>query len=706
MPSFHSDEGDDVFLEACDEIRSSTGTPSSAGGSTSDQVSASWEHEHEIWTSEPISVKDRRDRFLMGMGFAEPFPTAIAFSQLQGEITIDCEFCDVEERLSTISSSFRSSYSSARDSAYWIRDPDTGNRYVVHEIQHDGIADILEEVRSDKLMIVNQSESFLRLSQLVQKLLRMRGARAPAGCTDTAYSEKQKDLKCFCGRFTGKKGEAKICMYDVQMKSLKPSTFLRTKVDLVDKKWMDFSAVYMCQEIQAHGGAIRVMKFSSSGFYLASVGEDCVVRIWMIRVVESSPDQYSREVPVEYKDRSNGFKMKLGKGPTDTLAIIPNRVFNISEKPLHEFRGHTSDILDMAWSKSDVLLTSSKDKTVRMWKVGCDCCLAVFKHRDYVTGVQFNPVDERYFVSGSVDGNVRVWDVSEKRVVDWVDTGDVITAVTYKSDGKGIIVGTVSGTCRFYDQSGPNMELEKVTRMKQKKPRNNQISDLQVRCFGCSLICFPAHHPDEHFSRGRPISCASHFSEGDSSRIMVSSAYARIRVSDGAGVTKKFEGRRCCRALLPPSLTADGKYVVSAGTDSHVYIWSFDAGRAGKRSRPVRACEHFFSDGVTSVAPWPGQGPRREGEGGEPGGWSRRPALCRDGERCSLGTWFASDGPSGAAATWPEEKLLLPSSKLSGAGGMDACRCKVSAAWNTVLVTGSRDGVLRCFHNYGLPVKL
>lgn len=29
------------------------------------------------------------------------------------------------------------------------------------------------------------------------------------------------------------------------------------------------------------------------------------------------------------------------------------------------------------------LLTSSKDKTVRLWKVGCDGCLKIFQHKDY-----------------------------------------------------------------------------------------------------------------------------------------------------------------------------------------------------------------------------------------------------------------------------------------------------------------------------------
>ena len=53
-----------------------------------------------------------------------------------------------------------------------------------------------------------------------------------------------------------------------------------------------------------------------------------------------------------------------------------------------------------------------------------------------VTCVQFNPVDDDYFISGSIDGKVRIWGVSEKRVVDWDDMRDVITAICYQPDGK------------------------------------------------------------------------------------------------------------------------------------------------------------------------------------------------------------------------------------------------------------------------------
>lgn len=151
---------------------------------------------------------------------------------------------------------------------------------------------------------------------------------------------------------------------------------------------------------------------------------------------------------------------------------------------------------------------------------------------------------------------------------------------------------------------------------------------------------------------------------------------------------------------------------MSAGADSNVYIWDFNKsskGKGSKRARRIRSCEHFFSEGVTSVATWPGLLDQEGGHAGSGGDLQpsseKGPALCRDRECCSFGTWFIADGGKGTAMTWPEEKLL-PSLKYVNCGGVDECRPKVPAAWNTVVVTGGRDGVIRCFHNYGLPVKL
>ncbi|XP_028058360.1 uncharacterized protein LOC114262207 [Camellia sinensis] len=86
----------------------------------------------------------------------------------------------------------------------------------------------------------------------------------------------------------------------------------------------------------------------------------------------------------------------------------------------------------------------------------------VFSNTDYVTCIQFNPANENYFMSGSIDKKARIWGVIERQVVDWADVRDVVTVICYHPDGKVFIVGSVIGTCRFYGASDGNLQLTTV----------------------------------------------------------------------------------------------------------------------------------------------------------------------------------------------------------------------------------------------------
>jgi len=86
--------------------------------------------------------------------------------------------------------------------------------------------------------------------------------------------------------------------------------------------------------------------------------------------------------------------------------------------------------------KNRELLSASIDKTVRLWKVGCNSCLKVFSHSNYVTCIQFKPTSDDYFISGCIDGLVRIWNVPRCQVVDWADNKEIVTAVCYSPDGK------------------------------------------------------------------------------------------------------------------------------------------------------------------------------------------------------------------------------------------------------------------------------
>lgn len=55
---------------------------------------------------------------------------------------------------------------------------------------------------------------------------------------------------------------------------------------------------------------------------------------------------------------------------------------------------------------------------------------------DAVTCVEFNPVDDNNFISGSIDGKLRIWEVQGGRVIDWTDFREIVTAVGYRPDGE------------------------------------------------------------------------------------------------------------------------------------------------------------------------------------------------------------------------------------------------------------------------------
>lgn len=75
------------------------------------------------------------------------------------------------------------------------------------------------------------------------------------------------------------------------------------------------------------------------------------------------------------------------------------------------YNGHKADILDVAWSKNHFLLSSSMDKTVLLWHVSRVECLCIFRHVDFVTTIQFHPRDDRYFLSGSLDGKGNYFEI-------------------------------------------------------------------------------------------------------------------------------------------------------------------------------------------------------------------------------------------------------------------------------------------------------
>jgi WD40 repeat protein len=403
-------------------------------------------------------------------------------------------------------------------------------------------------------------------------------------------------------------------------------------------------------------------------------------------------------------DNEKKCKVKGVKQSADSACVvIPTMVFQISEEPLQEFRGHSGDVLDLSWSNNKHLLSASTDKTVRLWELGSENCVTVFPHSNFVTCVQFNPANENRFISGSIDGKIRVWDIPRCSVVDWVDIRDIVTAICYRPDGKGAVVGTITGNCRFYDASDNLLRFETQIALNSKK----KSSLKRITTF--------------------------EFCPSNPSKLMVTSADSKIKILDGTIVTQNYSGLRSGSCQSFATFTPDGQHIVSASEDSNVYVWNHEDQEEAslKHAKTIWSSERFHSNNAAIAIPWNGQKPRNPVSLASqilpPQGdnfWCMSKAV-KCSSSCSedsainnfvsrfapgifnLNQEFSTESTCRSSATWPEE--ILPSQSIraildeSQYKFLRNCFQSTSNSWGQVIVTAGWDGRIRSFQNYGLP---
>ncbi|GAA5871441.1 hypothetical protein JCM3774_005601 [Rhodotorula dairenensis] len=326
--------------------------------------------------------------------------------------------------------------------------------------------------------------------------------------------------------------------------------------------------------------AVWATKFSDDGKYLAVGGKDGIVRVW--EVLSSPEDRaatlnpaspvdsaFPHDVP-SYGRSSSTFAPSTPsvaatgsanaaapgsgkkKGPPRTrrpACVMP--VFG--SRPIREFVGHEADVLDLSWSKNNFLLSSSMDKTVRLWHVSRSECLCAFQHLDFVTSIAFHPKDDRFFLSGSLDCKLRLWNIPEKRVHIWTELPELITSVAFTRDGKFAIAGSFVGVCIFLEVE--NFRFHSMFAAKSTRGKN--VKGKKVT----SLCPFPLPS-----------------TTGD--RLLVTTNDSRMRLYHASDkiVEAKYAGHENTSSQIRATFSDDGRWIISGSEDRHVYIWDSGIG--------------------------------------------------------------------------------------------------------------------------------
>lgn len=137
---------------------------------------------------------------------------------------------------------------------------------------------------------------------------------------------------------------------------------------------------------------VNCVRWSNSGKYLCSGGDDRLIIIWKL------VSRYSGNVATSFQTNSAFGKTNLEQWKT-----------------LSMLRSHTGDILDLAWSPCDKYLASaSVDNTVIVWDAlnFPQIVTTIDGHKSLVKGVCWDPIG-KYLATQSDDKTLRIWRTSD-----------------------------------------------------------------------------------------------------------------------------------------------------------------------------------------------------------------------------------------------------------------------------------------------------
>ncbi|XP_038050423.1 WD repeat-containing protein 44-like [Patiria miniata] len=367
--------------------------------------------------------------------------------------------------------------------------------------------------------------------------------------------------------------------------SLPDSRIVKMKAASSNKGPYDFDQLRLAQDLgREHAGAVWTMKFSPCGRLLATAGQDRILRVWVLqdhyKYFDDMRQRYSNEAREQAQEGSNSEKDSSsdperersgsedaaeepqdtkkeaeapppgGDGQPDTPireSALDDEMAVFARSPFFEYSGHTADVLDVSWSKNYFILSSSMDKTVRLWHISRSECLCCFQHIDFVTAIAFHPRDDRYFLSGSLDGKLRLWNIPDKKVALWNEVDGptkLITAANFIQNGRFSVVGTYDGRCIFYDTE--HLKYYSQIHVRSTRGRN---------------------------AVGRKITAIEPLPGQD--KILVTSNDSRLRLYDlrDLSLTCKYKGCTNISSQIRASFSHNYRYIVCGSEDHCIYIW-------------------------------------------------------------------------------------------------------------------------------------
>ncbi|KAK7703435.1 general transcription repressor [Diaporthe eres] len=189
--------------------------------------------------------------------------------------------------------------------------------------------------------------------------------------------------------------------------------------DLLVRVW-DIASCTIKKIFSGHEGGVYGLEFSRDGLTIVSNSSDRTVRLWDI---ETSSHIFTLRHEVDLIAVAISPDCQLVAAGTWDNCV---RVWNMQGDPLGRFEGsngHKNGVYSVAFSpNSKQLVSGSLDNTIKIWELNSSGhgkvsqapeggrCLKTFEgHKDFILSVAMDP-DARWILSSSKDRTVQFWD--------------------------------------------------------------------------------------------------------------------------------------------------------------------------------------------------------------------------------------------------------------------------------------------------------
>lgn len=240
--------------------------------------------------------------------------------------------------------------------------------------------------------------------------------------------------------------------------------------------------------------------------------------------------------------------------------------------------GHDNIVRHISTLNNECLISSSYDKTMKIWEIGKDffkCIKTLLGHSDWVK-FSFQISNDR-IISGSNDQLFKIWSSVSYKCLKTIDKCKSILTSAIELKNKQYIVTSTSSSISFWD----NVRFEQLKEIKEvfSLSENSMIEldneNLMVGSYQKIFIINSRTFSVEttvKISNKKIVSYIS-FLEVDKNRVLVGSTNGYIRCLDKNTYTKDGEAKAISSECVEVMIPFKNDMIITYSSISYIYIW-------------------------------------------------------------------------------------------------------------------------------------